>query len=288
MNSKKNRLKKKKEIEIIKANLKFFKAKALDYNKEEPSYSPENILRVKNFLKNCLKNKTNPRVLDIGCGTGFIIDIAKKYTPNIFGVDISPEMLKEINYHNGIIKLSRADTGNLPIKNNYFDLCTAYGFLHHLYDVTSTFKEVYRCLKRGGIFYSDQDPNYYFWENSKKFDSKSIVNEIPKKEIIHVHDPTEDYKKNNLKSLEIAGRKTILKAEFQKTSKGGFKQEEIEKILKKIGFRKISYNYEWYLGEAFAKHKISSKADKIINDHLRRCLPLTRHLFKYVRIIAIK
>lgn len=286
MYSKKNNLKKEKEV--IKSNLKFFSAKAADYNKEEPSYRPENISRVNKILKDCLKKKKNARILDIGCGTGFIIDIAKKYTPNIFGVDISPDMLHEVNLEHGMVKLSRADTANLPLKDNYFDLCTAYGFLHHLYDVNSTFKEAYRCLKKGGILYSDQDPNYYYWENARIFDSKSIVNEIPKKEIIHVHDPTVDYKTKNLKSLKIAGRKTILNAEFQKTVNGGFREEEIKKLLKKVGFRKILYDYEWYLGEAFTKHRISSEADKIINEHLRRCLPLTRHLFKYVRIIAIK
>jgi len=289
MKKQKNYSRRKSEkYKVIKANLKFFSKKAIDYNKEEPSYKQENVKRVSKILKEFLKNKRNARILDIGCGTGFIIDIASKYSSNIIGVDISPEMLNEVNRRNGKIQLTRADTSILPLNDNYFDLCIAYGFLHHLYDIIPTFNEAFRCLRKNGVFYMDQDPNYYFWENARKYNPKEVINEIPKNEIIHVNDPTEGYRKKKLKSLDLAGRHTIIRAEYQKTFKDGFREENILKILKKIGFRKISYNYEWYLGESFAKHKISLNADKLINEHLRRCLPLTRHLFKYVRVIAIK
>ncbi len=273
---------------MIQANLKFFSKKAIDYNKEEPSYKRENIKRVSKILEKLLKNKRNARLLDIGCGTGFLMDIARKYSSNIIGVDVSPEMLNEVNTRNGKIQLTRADTSILPFNDNYFDLCTAYGFLHHLYDLVPTFKEAYRCLRKNGVIYTDQDPNYYFWENARKFDPKNVNNEIPKNEIVHVNDPTEGYRIKKLKSLKLAGRSTIIRAEYQKTFKGGFQEEKILNILKKIGFRKITYNYEWYLGESFSKHKISSKADKLINQHLTRCLPLTQNLFKYVRIVAMK
>lgn len=277
-----------KNIQVIKANLRFFKAKAADYNKEEPSYRPENIRRVTKILKDCLKNKPNPFILDIGCGTGFIIDIAKRFSKNIIGVDISPEMLKEVNRDHMGINLSRTDTTHLPFVSNCFDLCTSYGFLHHLYDMVPTLQEAYRCLKKNGVFYSDQDPNFYFWSHAKKFDWGNVINEIPKAEIIHVNDPTVGYKQKNMKSLDLAGRDTILKAEYQKTSIGGFKEEEMVRILKKIGFRKISYEYEWYLGESYVKHNVSPHVDKKINEHMKRCLPLTRDLFKYVRIVAVK
>jgi ubiquinone/menaquinone biosynthesis C-methylase UbiE len=276
------------EIQVIKANLKFFKSKAIDYNKEEPSYRPENIKRVTKILENLLKNKKNSKILDIGCGTGFIIDLVKKMSSNVYGIDISPEMLQMVNKYNNKIGLGIGDTANLPIKKNNFDLCTAYGFLHHLYDITPTIKEAYRCLKKGGIFYSDQDPNYYFWKNAKEIQSKKKISEISKNEIEHVNDPTIGYQVKKMKSLEIAGRKTILKAEFQKTVKGGFEEESIKRIFKNVGFKKISYNYEWYLGEGFVKHQRSLKEDKTIDEHLRRCLPLTRNLFKYVRIVAEK
>lgn len=278
---------KEKEIDIIKANLKFFKHKAQDYNAEEPSYKPENIKRVKTIFEEFLIKKKNPKILDIGCGTGFVMDIAKKFSTNVIGVDISAEMLKEVN-RKGNVETIRSNTSFLPFTENYFDVCTSYGFLHHLYDLVSTLKEAHRCLRRGGIFYSDQDPNYYYWENGRKFNPEKIKNLFLKNEIIHVNDPTDGYKRKKMKSLNTAGKETIIQSEYQKTTKGGFREEEISEMFKKIGFRQISYNYEWYLGEGYVKHEISKKTDVLLNEHLQKCLPLSRNLFKYVRIIAIK
>ena len=110
---------KKIENDIISANLKFFKHKAQDYNAEEPSYKPENIKRVKKIFREFLIKKRNPKILDIGCGTGFIIDIAKKYSSNVVGVDISVEMLKEVNVKK-IVGLTRGNTSYLPFTENYF------------------------------------------------------------------------------------------------------------------------------------------------------------------------
>ena len=278
----------KENLDIIKANLKFFQAKAGDYNKEEPSYRPENIKRVNNILLNIMKRKQKVRLLDVGCGTGFVIDLAYKFTKDIVGVDISNEMLKKVETKNGKIMLVKSDTSHLPLESNSFDVCTSYGFLHHLYNIRPTIKEAYRCLKKGGIFYADQDPNYYFWQHAKQFDYRKIINEIPRTEIINVNDPTDGYKKRKMKSLDAVGKKTIVTAEYQKTSRGGFREEEIIKILKNIGFRQIEFTYEWYIGEAYAKHSLEKNSDEIIERHMRRCLPLTRNLFKYVRFIAVK
>ena len=196
-------------------------------------------------------------------------------------------MLKEVNLRNNV-QITRSNTDFLPFVENYFDVCTSYGFLHHLYDIIPTIKEAFRCLKKNGVFYSDSDPNYYYWENGKKFDPKKIENLFLRNEVIHVNNPAIGHKKKGLKSLEAVGEKTFIQAEYQKTNKGGFREEEIIKIFKKIGFRKVFYFYEWYLGEGFVKHKISKNADMAVLRHLQECLPLSRNLFKYVRIIAIK
>ena len=278
---------KKIEQDIIDANLKFFKHKAKDYNSEEPSYKPENIKRVKKIFKESLIKKRNPKVLDIGCGTGFAIDIAKNYSKNIVGIDISMEMLKEVNTKKNI-ELTRGDTSHLPFTENYFDVCVSYGFLHHLYDIIPTIKEAHRCLKQRGIFYSDQDPNYYFWENGKKFNPNKITNTFLKNEVIHVNNPAIGHKEKKLKSMKLTGEKTFIQAEYQKTNKGGFKEEDIIEIFQKIGFSGVFYNYEWYLGEGHVKHNVSNNADKILKKHLEDCLPLSRNLFKYVRIVAVK
>jgi len=155
----------KKHVE--KANVKFFSANATNYNKEEPTYLPENKKRVRKILKN-IANLSPGTFLDVGCGTGFLLDLAYPYFDQLFGIDITQAMLDQVNLRGGKIKVMKGNSEKLPFKNNQFNVCTSYGFLHHLYRLKPTLREIYRCMKKGGIFYSDQDPNYYYWKHLKQ------------------------------------------------------------------------------------------------------------------------
>ena len=41
-------------------------------------------------------------------------------------------------------------SGQLPFPTNQFDLITCFGVLHHIPNVSTVIKEIYRCLNRGG------------------------------------------------------------------------------------------------------------------------------------------
>lgn len=44
-----------------------------------------------------------------------------------------------------------ASDGNMPFKNNQFDLITSFGTMHHIPNVSHVMSECYRCLDNGGI-----------------------------------------------------------------------------------------------------------------------------------------
>ena len=164
------------------ANIKFFTANAENYNKEEPTYLPENKSRVRKILKNIGK-KSPGSLLDVGCGTGFVLDLAYPYFDRLFGIDLTQAMLDEVNLRGGKVKVTKGNSEKIPYDDNQFNVCTSYGFLHHLYRLKPTLKEIHRCLKKGGIFYSDQDPNYYFWKFLSTADIKKIDADFIKKEV---------------------------------------------------------------------------------------------------------
>lgn len=275
----------KKEVE--KANVKFFSVNASNYNNEEPTYLPENKRRVKKILKEISLH--NPgKFLDIGCGTGFLFDLAYTYFDELFGVDITQAMLDQVNLRNGKIKLYNSNSEKLPFKNNQFDVCTSYGFLHHLHNLKPTLKEIFRCMKKGGIFYSDQDPNYYFWKHLSNSDINKIKEKFVRREVLSIQDPEKGFRWKDMKGYKKTGKKIVSISEYQKVMMGGIKEESIKKIMSEIGFRDIKINYEWYLGEGHIIHKISKDADKKILSYLQSCLPITRELFKYVKITAKK
>lgn len=273
---------------VEKANLKFFSENAATYNEEEPNYLPENIKRVRQILKRISEKTPHKSMLDIGCGTGFILDLAYPYFDRLYGVDITQAMLNRVNLRNGKIKVFNVNSEKLPFEKNFFDICTSYGFLHHLYKLKPTLKEAYRCLKKNGIFYSDQDPNYYYWNFLSTFDHKSVTKKFVKKEILSVQDPEKGFRWNEMGNYKKIGKKAVEIAEFQKVIEKGLKEEKIKKILKDIGFRKIEISYEWYLGEGHVIHDISPKIAEKVFEFLSDCLPITRNFFKYIRIEAIK
>jgi ubiquinone/menaquinone biosynthesis C-methylase UbiE len=272
--------------DVIEANVLMHTRAAEKYKEIEPHYSPENIERVRCILKS-LKGRTEGNsLLDVGCGTGFVIDIAKEYFKVIRGVDVTPAMIEKADTASPScdIKVEIAESENLPFKDHTFDVCTAYALLHHLHDIQPTFNEIFRVLKSGGIFYSDLDPNAYFWEAISLLPSNAVYCHVLKREIDAVLNKEEE-----LAKLYGIDKKTIQKAEYLKHVKGGFKEEELSKGLKAAGFSNFKIKYEWFLGEGNIIHDERTNASAgTMRSYFHEMLPLTRHLFKYVSIYAEK
>ncbi len=91
------------------------------------------------------------RVLDVGCGTGFLAAGIRRGRPdvNVVGSDLSAGMLDRAR-HAGAWPLLQADATGLPVRAGSFDLVVARGVLHHLPDVTAALSEWRRVLRPGG------------------------------------------------------------------------------------------------------------------------------------------
>lgn len=276
--------------EAIQANIAVHSAMAEQYDKVEPHFRPESVSRVTTIIKDIFVNHDVRKVLDIGCGTGFMISILKKYAAEITGVDITQAMLDKVDTSGEVdIKLINSDTGSVTLSEEYYDLATAYSFLDHLYDLSPTLRNTYRSLRDGGIFYADLSPNFYFWEQIKKLGQEGKYDSIVEREIKAIHQKDEEIEKQFGIDKEI-----FKKAEFQKHVKGGFKEEEIRSELLSVGFREVSFIYHWYLGQAQLISDVSLdkgqrfECANIMHEYLVKGMPVTRHLFKYVGFIAVK
>ena len=93
----------------------------------------------------------NPKILDIGCGKGFLLYDFLKVLPSaeIHGIDISEYAINnckpEIRNH-----LRNGNAINLPWDDNYFDLVISINTLHCLeaYDLELALKEMQRVGKK--------------------------------------------------------------------------------------------------------------------------------------------
>lgn len=271
---------------VLNANVQLHTTLADTYKQVEPHYRPENIERVRHNLLQLKKETEGEKLLDVGCGSGFIIDIAKELFSVIRGVDITPAMLEKVDTNSQTcdIKVQLCECEKLPFADNTFDLCTAHAVLHHLHDIEAAIKEIFRVLKPGGILYADLDPNYYFWEAMEGLPREGKYSDFVYREIAAVL-----YKDKEMEECFNVDREVFHAAEHLKHVEGGFKEECIAEILQRLGFSAYTFRYEWFLGEAKIIHgEETKKAAPVLRQYLHEALPLSRHLFKYISFTAKK
>lgn len=267
-------------MEILKANILYHSALADTYDLTQPTYKEENIKKVNEVLKRLANEVGNKRLVDLGCGTGFIINISKKYFNEIIGVDITPKMLEKVNLAGGNIKLLNENITKTTVESESADICTAYGVLHHLENIELFFKEAYRILRTGGVLYTDLDPNAYYWDMIKSLKSEeNVKNEIFEREISAVKNKNEEISLNFNISEEV-----VMLSEFHKEK--GFREEELKQFLHNAGFKNITIQYHWYFGQY--KYIENEEKSKIIEEYMQNIMPVTKSLFKYLAIYAEK
>lgn len=276
--------------EVIQANIALHTKMSDAYSGCEPHFRPENVEKVRQKIKFVADSTKAKNLLDLGCGTGFIINIAKSMVPNITGLDVTQAMLDKVDTSGDCdISLHNVDTGSFNGANGNFDMVTAYSFLHHLYDVCPTLETAYKALKQRGMFYADLDPNFYFWEGVNDLSRDGTYDPIIRREINAV-----TYKDEDIQETFGVKKEVFNKAEYGKNIAGGFKEEELVQNLKDVGFSKVDFFYNWYIGQGHLINNEEYSVDDrflyagIMDDVLQKTLPLSRNLFKYVGFIATK
>ena len=93
-------------------------------------------------------------LLDVGCGTGFLIDrLAKRRGAEYVGLDLSPEMLKMARQKRiAGARFVQGTADKLPFKAEAFDIVTCSQSFHHYPYPERAMREALRVLRRGGLY----------------------------------------------------------------------------------------------------------------------------------------
>lgn len=93
---------------------------------------------------------STPRILDIGCGTGFNIQYLQTHGyEQVTGLDFSPEALSFCRSRH-LNSLSCSDGTRPPFSDNSFEVILALDLIEHLADDIQALQELARLLKPGG------------------------------------------------------------------------------------------------------------------------------------------
>lgn len=107
-----------------------------------------------------LPRKGNSRILEVGCGTGILIEDLVKHYDYVVGIDISLSMVTKIDRSSSSLKgIIVSDGTKLPFGAELFDAVICRGSLHHFPSLELALAEIYRTLKMGGTFVFSEPSN---------------------------------------------------------------------------------------------------------------------------------
>lgn len=188
------------------------------------------LLREKKFSNEDLRTM---KALDFGCGTGRLTAGLAKYFGSVDGVDVSEEMIKIAkNDHKEMDNVGFFSNNGYDLKefpNNYYDFVFSFAVFQHVPRksvVINYLKEIFRVLATGGYM---------------KVQVRGYPANIPSN--------LASWRYHGFNSFYVALSRVwklpILRIFFYNTVLGAFfKEKELKKTLKNIGFTDIELTHE--------------------------------------------
>jgi len=100
----------------------------------------------------CLQVETGKRLLDVGCGTGFLLKAGSERGLRTYGVDVSEEAVQLATNVSPFSVVSVGREEHLRFENNFFDYLTCIGTLEHFLDMRKGLEEMKRVTKKDALF----------------------------------------------------------------------------------------------------------------------------------------
>ena len=166
-----------------------FNAQAKEYDINKKFKYPR--LHYKKLLDEIYKQKPLNNFLDVGCGTGILLEYISNNNIFCYGIDLSENMINQARERlNNKTNLIVGDVEKMPYEDNLFDCICCSSSFHHYPNPLKSLNEINRVLKNGGRF--------ILCDNNIIFPLRQIVNIIIpylNKGDVHI------YGKNEIKKL---------------------------------------------------------------------------------------
>jgi len=140
---------------------------------------------LREFLFNQLSINPDSRILEIGCGTGVILDDLRSYSHQpVFGIDHNLSHLSEACIHFPEILTACSQAEDLPWQAKSFDIIVSHYFFLWIKEPLNVLKETLRVLKPHGRLVILAEPDYLarvdfpqeFW-GLAELQTRSLINQ---------------------------------------------------------------------------------------------------------------
>src|SRR4051812_31561420 len=92
------------------------------------------------------------RLLEIGSGTGAMLQALRARGADARGVELRPDLIAQAHRHFGVLPIDLVQGTTLPFSDASFDLVASFDVFEHIPDSDAHLREVRRVLKPGGWY----------------------------------------------------------------------------------------------------------------------------------------
>jgi SAM-dependent methyltransferase len=149
------------------------------------------------------------KVLDVGCGNGYVLSRYAAEGAEVYGVDLTPTAIAlserrfELSGLSGLFTVANAE--ELPFEDETFDCVCSMGVVHHTPDTEKAVAEIFRVVKPGGrVILMVYHRNSVLYQVN--FRAQSLIRRRPMQELVNevdgVGNPKGDvYSRRELQAL---------------------------------------------------------------------------------------
>jgi SAM-dependent methyltransferase len=102
------------------------------------------------ILQPVLEPRVRPKILDVGCGTGYVLERLRREGALTAGVEVFPDALRLARERDRESELICAPSDRLPLRSDQFDVLLSLDVYEHLKNEFPPVEESFRVLAPGG------------------------------------------------------------------------------------------------------------------------------------------
>ncbi|MBI4945065.1 MAG: class I SAM-dependent methyltransferase [Bacteroidetes bacterium] len=132
-----------------------------------------------------MKKNTDCKVLEIGCGTGYVLSgLSKKFDYKLMGAEIHLEGLRYAQQRLPLVEFIQLDATRMPFKSE-FDAIGAFDVLEHIHEDELVIKNIFSALKEGGFLFVTVPQYMFMWSylddiafHKRRYNRKELTEKI--------------------------------------------------------------------------------------------------------------